>query len=714
MSNIRDYLIGTCLTVEEAADACGISGDAAREEVASLDIEPCHTCSWWRERYKIDSDGNCDDCRVGRMILNNNHVAVDFETYYDAELSITTLGSDAYLRHPSTDVYLVSIYDGEQTYTGRPEDFDWRSLDGRVLVSWNAAFDKLVHDILAEKGVIEAAQFTEWNCAANLSVFLRFPRALKSAIKQAYNQPVSKDYRKSALGRTEKEMKRAGVWEEIVAANIDDAKWTWQFWEDNVHRWPAIERRASITAYEQCHRGLPVDMKKVRKSLKTLKQEQARIAAALPWDCAAESGVASPVALKEACAAAGIPAPASTSEDSVACREWEKQYGHDYPWISEIRQWRKCNIMRNRLQVLNDRTRADNIFVYALKYFGAHTGRWTGGSRGGTEEKGFSTQTFSKDPVLGIDERSHIIAKKGRKLIIADAAQIEPRCLAWLSNDQPKLAMIRKGITPYEVHARDTMNWKGGEMKKENKELYQLAKIRVLGLGYGCGHKKFQVFAETQYNYLMTLVESKRQVVDFRAKEKFIVKLWNRLHSDFQDSISNPDHYELPDGHTLPCHQIELPSGRNLTYFNPQWARRSDVFGKKGKKKTKTSPMSGLSIAAKQTIDFEDQFNPGDYRMEMGASVDIGSSLKFFYGGLLTENLVQATARDVFNEMMIRVEDHFRGRAEVLFHSHDEIILDAEMSVTPQEVEQVMSVSPDWMSDCPFGAEAIESDCYKK
>jgi hypothetical protein len=64
--------------------------------------------------------------------------------------------------------------------------------------------------------------------------------------------------------------------------------------------------------------------------------------------------------------------------------------------------------------------------------------------------------------------------------------------------------------------------------------------------------------------------------------------------------------------------------------------------------------------------------------------------------------------------MMIRVEEEYGDYARILFHSHDEMILDADPGISAKEIEECMAIAPDWMPDCPFGAEAEESDFYKK
>jgi hypothetical protein len=652
-------------------------------------------------------------------------VAVDFETYYDDIVSIRTMGAWAYLHHPKVDVYLVTVYDGEQTYTGRPEDFDWPSLKGRLIVSWNASFDKMVHDVLVEKGLIEHAQFAEWNCVANLAVYLRAGRSLKAGIKDLYDAAVSKDYRAKALGRTEQEMKDAGVWDQIVESNVGDTIWTWKAWTDNAHQWPELERRLSVATYEQCQLGLPLDLPMVKAGIKAMEKHMKAAAAKVPWECTWESGVTSIKALHAKCDEVGVIRPPSTSEDDPNYLAWEEEYGDQYPWVNHMREWRKCNTVYKRLLIMRDRITPQGRFPYPMKYGGAHTLRWSGGQgKGGTGETGFNPQNLGKEPVHGVDVRRCIVASKGRHLIISDAAQIEPRSMAWLSGDEEKLELMRQGITPYEAHARTTMGWdKPEELKKGDKRLYQLAKIRVLGLGYGCGWMKYMVFAKTQYQYIMTAAESKAQVIDFRKKETKITGLWNRLQSEFIESVDNPEWVTLPDGRTVPAYIMELPSGRPMTYYYPQIARRSDVYGKKTKggktKKAASTPNNRLSL--------EEVSDAGSYRMEYAAKKQLSGGLSFFYGGLLAENLTQACARDAFGVMMLNVQREFgrhlsivtkRGKqkpcGDILFTSHDELIMDADKGISPKEVEEVMAVPPSWMADCPFGAEAIASDFYMK
>jgi hypothetical protein len=417
----------------------------------------------------------------------------------------------------------------------------------------------------------------------------------------------------------------------------------------------------------QVAKGFKINRAQLKKDILTLRKEMGKSRARLPWhkDLPKDSdeGLLSIPQLQGAIRELGLEPPSTTSEDALELQEWETN-NPDCTLTKDMRNFRKAGILVKRCEILVDRSNpATDRFSYAMRYCGAdRTMRWAGGSSeasGGYNEKGFNVHNFPKEPLYGVDLRRNVIAEKGKKLIIADACQIEPRCLAWCSGDEHKLEAIRNGMGVYQLHAVETMGWDPAiDLKTADKSKYQLSKIRVLGLGYGCGHVKFRDFAASQYKYFMTLLESKRNVRDFRNKEKKIQALHRRLQAEFQD-----DHGK--------DHEIELPSGRTLTYFEVQ--------------------PQGHDWVARRTID-------GKFRK--------------YYGGLLTENLIQATARDVFGFMLRNLEDEFGD--VILFHVHDEVILEVDRCVTCQEVEEVMAICPKWMEGLPVAAEAQESDFYMK
>ena len=267
-------------------------------------------------------------------------------------------------------------------------------------------------------------------------------------------------------------------------------------------------------------------------------------------------------------------------------------------------------------------------------------------------------QNLNKEKDFDVDVRRMLIPRAGCVFVICDLAQIEPRCLAYLSGNWALLERIAGGESIYEAHARATMGWTGGSLKKEKPRLYGLGKARVLGLGYQCAAAKFVTVARIMGGIEITLAEAEKTVADFRRSNPLITGLWSKLEREFVSKQRE-------------THFLKLPSGRYLRYF---------------------------------AVDAE----------SMTAANERGGPRYNFYGGKLVENLIQGTARDVFAEGLLRVED---AGFPVLFHVHDEVIVEvpiAEAEVAKTEIERLMSICPSWLEGCPLGAEAVIATHYLK
>jgi DNA polymerase len=321
---------------------------------------------------------------------------------------------------------------------------------------------------------------------------------------------------------------------------------------------------------------------------------------------------------------------------------------------------------------------------FSLKYFGAHTGRWAG-------DAGFNMQNLRKDPILldrktmrladkstkrplALDIRSLIVPRPGKKLFIADSSQIEPRVLAWLTGNVELMERIREGMSVYEVHARQSLGWEGGSLKHTKKAseklLYKRAKAEVLALGYGCGAEKYVSAAWAMAKYKVDPEDAVKEVTQFRENNPQIVDLWKHLDAEFKKSI-NSDFV------------IGLPSGRELRYEKVGCELRRYKDKETGKPRTKWV-----------------------------YTANVGGRRRIFYGGMLTENLVQAVARDVFAVQMLDVES--KAGASTLFSAHDEVVGELDNDVDLCVVEECLSKCPDFLEGCPIGCEAEIAEHYKK
>jgi DNA polymerase len=255
-----------------------------------------------------------------------------------------------------------------------------------------------------------------------------------------------------------------------------------------------------------------------------------------------------------------------------------------------------------------------------------------------------------------------IEAPAGKMLVVCDLSQIEARCILYLAKDKATLDVLRTGVDVYEAHARATMGYTDPRpLKDVDKALRQLAKARVLGLGFGCGANKFQVVAKMMAGLEISPSEADRIVTDYRTSNPKIVALWRSLDEALRKSQGT---------HLI----VALPSKRTLAY--------RDV--KAGYESSGVIPRNGKMLRSK------------------------------LYGGLLAENLTQAFARDIF---MDRVSVLAEKGYEVILRVHDEVVCLVDESNAKEaqaDIEAIMATPPEWCKSLPMGAEATVMRYYAK
>ena len=643
--------------------------------------------------------------------------AIDFETFYDREYSLKKMDAWSYVHHPKFDAYLMSIYGVVEggagtpstlssptsdlrshssniqqstshnfSWVGHPKDFQcWEKLEGALLLAHNAAFDSLVFKRLQEQKIIPPIQPAGWRCTASMAVYLQAPRNLKGACKQLLGIEVDKTQRDKALGQTTGDLFEDDAMTDYA---LEDARLCYLLWEKHHHLWPQDEQMLATLTFEWGQAGIHVDFQTLEKCIQTLENQRFEAVQLLPWvEDFTEDTPLSHRQLALECRKTGIPAPASLAMDSPLCEAWENKYGEQYPWVNAMRVFRRTNMLLSRFyavrsraipctagfqpalpesapsptnnesQITNNCPRSGR-FPYGMKYFGAVPGRWSGDS-------GFNVQNMPRGEMFGADLRKCFQPSDGCVFVIADLSQIEPRILAWLVDDHDFLSLVRDGVDIYEAHARATMGYSDpAPLEETDSKLRGLAKARVLGLGYGCGPKKFMTVAKNLGGIELSFAEAKQTVADFRSKNPRISRLWKWLDRDFKRSAGGD-------------YSIELPSGRCLNYFNVRKTPRG--------------------YFAAKTVR--------------------GGRERSLYGGLLCENLVQATARDLFAQHLLQIHRALnvdavsspRSLGRIVFHVHDEVIVETPREHANEVMKQVVSImrtTPDWLSGCPVNAKA--------
>lgn len=622
-------------------------------------------------------------------------IALDYETYYKKNVySIADLGNWRYCHDDRFDPFILSVHDGEDGWVGHPDDFNWDAVRGTRIIAHNAGFDGAVTDRLIELGKAPAwvRSENEWQCTANMSSYLASVRSLKDAVKVLEKRDISKGVRDEMNGKNRDDLIKAGRLEAAQEYALHDSVECRNLWGKYSDRWPEFERRLSLLTMKQCSRGIRIDTALLNEYILKLEEVIFNLEQSLPWT---ERGAkpTSPIAINEQCRLVGIPAPPIKShfdDGDERHEEWERTYGPRFPWVYGAGKHRSLGKLLSSLQTVRERLRPDDTIDFSLLYFGGHTGRWSGGG------SGFNLQNLRKVPLFlknghlveppadavgkmfkewvaaetdyALDIRRLLIARPNKKFIMCDLSQIEPRVLAILSgNYEGLMKWLATGISVYEAFARAANLWNGGDLKRENPDLYQLIKIQVLGLGYGCGWEKFIAIAAS-YGVKLTEEQSKELVVGFRTDNPHIPRLWKTLDDAFRASVGSD-------------FLMGLPSGRDMTFRDV----RREIRSKKNKE--------------------------GKYEKKFVYTAAVGTKRKEMYGGLLTENITQATARDVFGGHLLALEENI---GDVIFHVHDEAIVEVDLDVTVKDVEATMSVRPDWMPEIVLGCEGDEGQCYKK
>ena len=585
-----------------------------------------------------------------------NTFALDYETYYDKNCSIKTLGPLGYFSHPEFDAYRVSVWGDEGTkFVGHPKDFDWGLLEGNRVLSHNASFDETLYLYGIKQDWWPGVKYAEWHCTADLAVYCGLPRSLKGSTAVVFDLEVSKETRDNMSGKKWDDMLE-GFQEEVDEYALKDSELCLQLWEELSPKWPEHERAISRTNRTIVQRGIPIDYDLLTKNKNVIANKLFETEKNIPWF--GEAPTLSRKSFNEECRKAGIDPPASLALSSEEANEWIDEYKDKHPFIEAVRDYRRINALKKKLDSFEYATLDDSRYYGGCFYFGAHTGRYSGS--GGN----LNMQNLPRAEHFGINLRHMISAPVNKKLIIADLSQIEVRTLCYLAGDFDIMEDIKEADDIYEVFARELGFWSGeGSFKQADEgKLRHKVKQIVLGCGYGVSGKKFAMISGFPIEQAIDYVRI------YREKMNKVVKLWN----EYQRSLVVANH--LQNDFT-----IELPSKRVLNYGSIK----------------------------KSAGEFRTNYVSHHYKGNKQVPIRL-------WGGLLAENASQALSRDIFSDMMLRLEEE---GIKTIFHVHDEFIIEVDENkadATLEKVLQVMSTPPKWIPEIPLEAEGKIVDRYEK
>lgn len=323
-----------------------------------------------------------------------------------------------------------------------------------------------------------------------------------------------------------------------------------------------------------------------------------------------------------------------------------------------------------------------------LRYYGAHTGRWSG-----CEGINLHNLPARGHPLVN-QIRTLIEAPKGCMLVISDFSQIEARVLDWLAEQNDMLRAFAEGKQIYCEFASRLTGHRIRKPKKTDSKIVaewhgnyrQMGKIGILGAGYGMGKDQCMTFAKNTYKIDLSIAEAARIIKLYRSTHPMVVLFWEKVERAFRMATQTGQAYELSYGLRFfredNATVIQLPSTRRLYYTGAK------VEG------TARNPQLVMP-------------NPAAKTPTRGNAI-------WFWGGYLVENIVQAVSRDILAETVLKIEE-LGVRIPLIVHDDLSVVVpEDQVDTYRSQIEDIARTPPVWASGLPVDIDCRISRSYGK
>ena len=280
--------------------------------------------------------------------------------------------------------------------------------------------------------------------------------------------------------------------------------------------------------------------------------------------------------------------------------------------------------------------------------------------------------------------RTAFVAPDGETFAVCDFSAIEARVLAWLAGEEWVLEVFRGHGKIYEATAAQMYGCSVEEISKTDPRR-QKGKIAVLALGYQGGTGALAAMGGERMG--LSAEDMAGIVRDWRKANPHIVKCWTNIETAAQRCVTTGIdqkvyglvfHRRQEDGTMT----IQLPSGRLLCY-------RSMTTG-------------------------TNRFGNGSLKYRGVNSTTHQWGWIETYGGKLTENIVQAIARDCLAHTLLALD---RNGYPTVFHVHDEVVCEVPKQEGPETLKNIQKLFadvPDWAEGLPLKGAGYVTDYYLK
>lgn len=639
---------------------------------------------------------------------------LDFETRSNVDLK--KVGAHRYAEDPSTELLCAGWALGEAPVERwhRGEPLDWMLYvqhPTTIIVAHNAEFERLIlrHVLHTD---LPASRF---RCTAALLARYGLPRSL-----DAGGRALGVEHLKDAAGgkrliqklskpRRPSRANPAPFWEEDTAPDDFDSLYVYnegdvETMRDIYHVLPPLsdyEQALWELTVKMNDRGLAVDLESVELMRRLALAEHERLAER--WF-----------------ALTGVPAGSPNSAKALGLSSVDKMHVRHAlrredltPRVHEALTIRKrlARSSLGKLDAVLKRVSWDGRYRGGLVYGGAErTTRWSSYGvqlhnfpigLGPKTDVAFQALRQGAMPLL-YDDLLQTLSEMLKGIfigpyIIGDFAQIEARILAWLARQTDLIAAFAAGDDVYSSMATDIY---GEPVDRESYDdvlhmpKRQLGKIVILGCGFGLGAAKLATQMDEKFDVVLDEETADNLIQVYRHRYPAIPVFWGQLETLFRTAVRDGGPRIRRPGSPLsagtqsfagrPFAYVTLPSGGALWYYRPE----ADRPGKWPSGDPKTSgayfgriPWAGGTWGVVDT-----------------------------YGGKLTENVVQRTARDALGHALLRLD---KAGFPLVLTVHDDVTAEGREQ-DREEFERIMMETPEWAEGLPIAVETCFTRRYRK
>jgi len=585
-------------------------------------------------------------------------ITIDFETRYNSKLSLKKLTTTEYVRHKDFYVFGMGIKENDQPTQWVPHDdipsvleaIDWREA---TIVAHNTRFEAA---ILAWHYGINPAFWADTMSMAKADRHYA-SASLKAVAQRMFpNDPTKRKGDELILAEgldfldpeTEEAIARYCIQDVDLCKAIYDELYKW---------FPLQEQRLiDLTIRLYAEPSMALDRELLEKTLDEEIEKKREVLTRLDVDSIELSSNQRFAKLLEA---HGIEVPMKVSPTTgKSTFAFSKA---DLGFQKLLQDERSKDLCEGRLIIKStqNQTRAERLIrihdensgmlPVPLNYYGAHTGRFSGSDK-------VNIQNLPRGGSL----RKALIAPNGGWLVSCDASQIEARMLAWLTSED---SLTNQFLLKEDVYKNFASRIFSKPVEEIDSTERFVGKTSILGLGYGMGHKKFQLMLSqgmTGPKIEISEGEAKHIVDTYRTTYAAIPRFWQYC----QQKITQMTHPNFPG-----------EVWKRVVQFLPY----------------------RILLPNDMSINYE----KSSFNTEMT------------FGGKITENIVQALARIVLSNHMLEINEHY----PVAFTVHDEVTVvcaDDEPQEVLDYMIDVFRKPPKWAYGLPLDAEGDYGRSYSK